>query len=235
MRWRNTASGGNVLAWSNKISQTSAMIRARANRLILLTVAMLLWSFAAHAATALYHYDVVHSQIVFSIDHNGYSRPFGRLHIARGWLRFDPKDWSTAATELDIDLASVDMGDAAWNAAVCKSALLDCAKDRYAHFVSSRVERKDDEHGNDQRGVLHGQLTMHGITQPMDLMFTFNREATTIYGLHTIAGFSATTSLQRESFGITAFANSIGHDVAIWMELEAIRGDGDKPSDKETP
>jgi polyisoprenoid-binding protein YceI len=230
MRQRNSASGGNVLAWSNKISQTSAMIRARATRLILLTTTMLWWSFAAHAATALYHYDVVHSQVLFSIDHNGYSRPFGRLHIASGWLRFDPKDWSTAATELDIDLASVDMGDAAWNAAVCKPSLLDCAKDRYAHFVSASVTRKDDQHG-----VLHGQLTMRGLTRPMDIAFTFNRLATTIYGMHTVAGFSATASLQRESFGITAFANSIGHDVAIWMELEAIRGDGDKPSDKETP
>jgi polyisoprenoid-binding protein YceI len=69
----------------------------------------------------------------------------------------------------------------------------------------------------------------------MDLMFTFNRLATTIYGMHTVAGFSATASLQRESFGVNAFANSIGHDVAIWMELEAIRGDDEKPSTKDTP
>ncbi len=107
-----------------------------------------------------YRYDTVHSQIVFSISHDGYSRPFGRLHIASGWLRFDPDDWSTAATELDIDLAGVDMGDADWNKAVCKPALLDCARNRYAHFVSSGVERKDDQHG-----VLHGQLTLRGVTR----------------------------------------------------------------------
>jgi polyisoprenoid-binding protein YceI len=206
------------------------MFRPRTQSLILLSTMLLWWSFAANAATAMYHYDPVHSQIVFSIDHDGYSRPFGRLHIAKGWLRFDPKDWSTASTELDIDLASVDMGDAEWNAAVCKPALLDCAHDRYAHFVSTSVERKDDQHG-----VLHGQLTLHGVTLPMDVMFTFNRVARTIYGLHTIAGFSATATLQRESFGINAFSHSIGHDVAVWMELEAIRGDADKLSDKETP
>jgi polyisoprenoid-binding protein YceI len=198
--------------------------------LILLTTILLWWSFAANAATAMYHYDPVHSQIVFSIDHDGYSRPFGRLHIAKGWLQFDPKDWSTASTELDIDMASVDMGDADWNAAVCKPALLDCARDRYAHFVSTSVERKDDQHG-----VLHGQLTLHGVTLPMDVNFTFNRVARTIYGLHTIAGFSATATLQRESFGINAFAHSIGHDVAIWMELEAIRGGDEKNPPKDTP
>jgi len=206
------------------------MLASRITQLLSLSAALLWAPLALHATSARYQYDPVHSQVVFSIDHNGYSRPFGRLHIARGWLQFDPKDWSTASTELDIDLASVDMGDAKWNEAVCKPALLDCARDRYAHFVSTSVERKDDQHG-----VLHGQLTMHGVTKPMDLMFTFNRDARTIYGLHTIAGFSATATLQRESFGISAFANSIGHDVAIWMELEAIRGDDQKNSTKDTP
>jgi polyisoprenoid-binding protein YceI len=206
------------------------MLASRITQLLSLSAALLWAPLALHATSARYQYDPVHSQIVFSIDHDGYSRPFGRLHIARGWLQFDPKDWSTASTELDIDLASVDMGDAKWNEAVCKPALLDCARDRYAHFVSTSVERKDDQHG-----VLHGQLTMHGVTKPMDLMFTFNRDARTIYGLHTIAGFSATATLQRESFGISAFANSIGHDVAIWMELEAIRGDDQKNSTKDTP
>ncbi len=206
------------------------MFRDHPLRLLPFCAALLGMPLAAHAASARYHYDPVHSQVLFSIDHDGYSRPFGRLHIAKGWLQFDPKDWSTAATELDIDLASVDMGDPDWNAAVCKPALLDCMHDRYAHFVSTSVERKDDQHG-----VLHGQLTLHGVTQPMDLMFTFNRLATTIYGMHTVAGFSATASLQRESFGITSFAHSIGHDVAIWMALEAIRGDDAKPSTKDTP
>ena len=206
------------------------MLRTRKIRRLLLSAALLWAPFVLHAASHRYQYDSVHSQIVFSIDHTGYSRPFGRLHITRGWLQFDPDDWSTASTELDIDLASVDMGDAEWNTAVCKPALLDCAHDRYAHFVSTSAERKDNQHG-----VLHGQLTLHGVTKPVDLVFTFNRVARTIYGLHTVAGFSATTSLQRETYGINAFANSIGHDVAIWMELEAIRGDDDKNSEKDKP
>lgn len=185
---------------------------------------------SAHAASASYRYDTVHSQIVFSISHDGYSRPFGRLHIAKGWLRFDPDDWSTAATELDIDLAGVDMGDADWNKAVCKPALLDCARNRYAHFVSSSVERKDDHHG-----VLHGQLTLRGISQPLSIPFTFNRAAKTIYGLHTIAGFSATAMLDRETFGITANAGSIGQQVSVWLELEAVRDEHAIPASKEQP
>ncbi|MDE2280853.1 MAG: YceI family protein [Xanthomonadaceae bacterium] len=185
---------------------------------LLLPLAM--YATAVRAATHTYRYDTVHSQIVFSIDHDGYSRPFGRLHIVRGWLRLDKDDWSHASTELDIDLAGVDMGDADWDKAVCGRVLLDCAVYREAHFVSRSVQRTDASHG-----VLHGTLTLHGVSRPLDIPFRLNRVARTLYGLHTVAGFSATASLDRTDFGITAFPDSIGHDVSVWMELEAIRDD----------
>jgi polyisoprenoid-binding protein YceI len=184
----------------------------------LLACAALLCPLAAGAAEHRYRYDTVHSQILFSVSHDGYSRPFGRLHIARGWLRFDPDDWSHAATALDIDLASLDMGDADWNAAVLKPSYLDAAKARYAHFASTSVERKDEQHG-----VLHGQLTLRGVTRPLDIPFTFNRQARTIFGLHTVAGFSATAMLDRTDFGMTYHPGSIGRSVSLWLEIEAIR------------
>lgn len=177
-------------------------------------------AIAARAATHTYRYDTVHSQIVFSIDHDGFSRPFGRLPIAHGWLRFDPDDWSRAATSLDIDLAGVDMGDAKWDAAVCGRALLDCRQYPDAHFVSRSVERIDASHG-----VLHGTLTLHGVSRPLDIPFRLNRVARTLYGLHSVAGFSATASLDRADFGIAAFPGSIGRQVSVWLELEAIRDD----------
>lgn len=193
-------------------------------------LALLLLPAVAHAESASYRYDTVHSQILFSISHNGYSRPFGRLHIARGWLRFDPEHWSHSATVLDIDLAGLDMGDAAWDKAVLKPALLDLAGARYAHFVSTSVQRKDKHHG-----ILHGNLTLRGITRPVTIAFTLNRVAPTIYGLHTVAGFSATATLDRRNFGITAYRNSIGQHVSIWLEIEAIRDDRAIPATTSRP
>ncbi|MDE1893299.1 MAG: YceI family protein [Xanthomonadaceae bacterium] len=197
-------------------------------RLVALLLALALASGPAGASS--YRYDLVHSQILFSIDHDGYSRPFGRLHIARGWLRFDPHDWSSAATELDIDMAGVDMGDADWNEAVCRHPLLDCAAHPYAHFVSTRVERLDDHHG-----IVHGVLTLRGIARDISLPFTFNRAAMTIYGLHVVAGFSAATTLDRRDFGSTAFAGSIGRRVTVWLELEAIRDDAHRSTSRGQP
>jgi polyisoprenoid-binding protein YceI len=195
-----------------------------------LSVGSLTAPLAAWAAPESYHYDPVHSQILFSIDHDGFSRPFGRLRMAQGWLRFDQTNWSQSSTELDIDMNSLDMGDGAWNAAVCKSSLLDCKQYGTAHFVSTSVEQKDATHG-----VLHGTLTLHGVSKPMDIPFRVNRVGNTIYGMHTIAGFSATASLDRTDFGITAFSNSIGHNVVVWLELEAIRDSQTSATNKESP
>lgn len=179
----------------------------------------------AWAGADSYRFDTVHSQVLFSISHDGYSRPWGRFHIARGWLRFDPDHWERSSTALDIDLDSLDMGDADWNQAVLKPALLDAAGQRYAHFASTSVERTDDSHG-----VIHGRLTLRGVTKAVDVPFQFNRLARTIYGLHTVAGFSATAALDRRDFGITAFANSIGDQVLVRLEIEAIRDDGAAPA-----
>ncbi|MBU6246406.1 MAG: YceI family protein [Xanthomonadaceae bacterium] len=193
-------------------------------------------AFAAPARGAVesYRFDPVHSQVMFNITHDGYSRPWGRFHIARGWLRFDPEHWDRSSTELDIDLDSLDMGDADWNKAVLKPSLLDAAGHRYAHFASTSVEQTDATHG-----VIHGRLTLRGVTRAVDVPFQFNRLARTIFGLHTVAGFSATATLDRRDFGITAFKHSIGDQVLVRLEIEAIRDDGAAPastaSSKDTP
>lgn len=197
---------------------------------IVLAALALIGTVPARAATDSYRFDTVHSQVLFNITHDGYSRPWGRFHIARGWLRFDPKHWERSSTALDIDLDSLDMGDADWNKAVLKPSLLDAGGHRYAHFASTSVERTDDSHG-----VIHGQLTLRGVTRPVDVPFQFNRLARTIFGLHTVAGFSATATLDRRDFGITAFANSIGDQVLVRLEIEAIRDPGAAPAAKSTP
>lgn len=219
-----------TLAAPHRFRQTSAMNRRPPCVTLTFCIGLALAPLLARAAADTYRYDPVHSQIVFSIDHDGFSRPLGRLHIANGWLRFDPDDWSRSATELDIDTSSVDMGDTAWNSAVCKSSLLDCKTYPTAHFASTSVERKDATHG-----VLHGVLNLHGASRPMDIPFRVNRIGKTIYGLHTIAGFSGTASLDRTVFGIDGFPNAIGHDVTMWLELEGIRDSQTSTDNKEQP
>jgi polyisoprenoid-binding protein YceI len=163
-----------------------------------------------------YRIDTVHSQILFSVDHDGYSKPVGRLAITRGWLRFDPDDWGASKVVADIDPASVDLGDKGWDAAVTGHNFLDADKFPFAHFESTSVTQT----GKDN-GVIDGQLTLHGVTLPVKVDFTVNRVGMTLFGFETIAGFSGHTQLDRTRFGMTAFPKAIGTDAAIRLEIEA--------------
>lgn len=163
-----------------------------------------------------YRIDTVHSQVLFSADHDGYSKPVGRLAIARGWLRFDPDDWSASKVVADIDTTSVDLGDNGWDAAVTGGNFLDAAQFPLAHFESTAVH-KTGEHA----GVLEGNLTLRGTALPVQVEFTVNRVGMTLFGFETIAGFSGHATLDRTHFGMTAFPKAVGTQVAIRLEIEA--------------
>ena len=181
----------------------------------------LAWLLLAIAGAAIahpldYRIDTVHSQILFSADHDGYSKPVGRLAIARGWLRFDPDDWGASKVVADIDPASADLGDKGWDASVTGHNFLDAAKFQNAHFESVTVTKT----GKDT-GVIDGRLTLHGVTLPVKVDFTVNRVGMTLFGFETIAGFSGHAQLDRTRFGMTAFPKAIGTEVAIRLEIEA--------------
>ncbi|HVX05898.1 MAG TPA: YceI family protein [Rhodanobacteraceae bacterium] len=178
--------------------------------------ALALVARAAAAHPLDYRIDTVHSQVLFSADHDGYSKPVGRLAIARGWLRFDPDDWGASKVVADIDLASADLGDKGWNAAVAGHNFLDAAKFPAAHFESVAVRKT-----GERTGTLDGRLTLHGVTLPVKVDFTVNRVGTTLFGFETIAGFSGRAKLDRAQYGMTAFPKAIGTEVTIRLEIEA--------------
>ena len=190
-------------------------MRRWANTLLGVLLLTLAGVAAAHPLD--YRIDSVDSQVLFSAEHDGYSRPVGRLAIARGWLRFDPDDWGASKVVADIDLASADLGDKGWNAAVTGSNFLDASKHSVAHFESTSVQ-KTGAHG----GTLTGNLSLRGVTLLVSVDFTVNRVGATLFGFETIAGFSGHAKLDRTKFGMTAFPKAVGTEVAIRLEIEAV-------------
>ena len=192
-------------------------MKLRAAASIALTLAVLLPA-AASARTLSYRIDPVHTQVLFSVDHDGYSQPVGRMKVRAGWLQFDEDDWSAAKVVVDVDTASVDFGDKEWDDAVTGKRFLDAKEFPLAHFESTSVEKTDAQHG-----TLRGGLTLRGVTHEVAIPFTFNRAGATIFaGMQTLAGFSAQTTLDRTQFGMTAFPKAVGTQVTVRLEVEAI-------------
>ncbi len=192
------------------------MSRFQALQVALFAV-LLAMAGSTHAAEQLYRIDSVHSQVLFSVSHNGFSSPVGRLPVTRGWLKVDSENLASGAAEAEIDLAGVDMGDADWDKAVRGPRLLDAGRQRYAHFLSTSVDLT-----NERQGTLHGKLSLNGHSVPVDVAFTLNREGTTIFGMEKRIGFSARAQLDRRQFGITAHSGSIGRWVSVRLEIEAV-------------
>ncbi|HEY6942948.1 YceI family protein [Dokdonella sp.] len=182
----------------------------------------------AAAAPVTYRFDLVHTQVGFAVDHQRFSRPQGRLRVKDGWFRFDPKDWSSAHVDVVVDLASLDLGDAKWNATATSGQLLDVARWPTARYVSRRVEQTDARHG-----VIHGDLSFHGETRALDLAFTLNRVGNDPYAFKQKAGFSATATLPRFDFGVTRYKDVIGAEVELRIEVEGLRDDDAAPGKEE--
>ena len=180
---------------------------------LLLTAAM-----SSHAGELQrYRFDRSHSQIVFFIGHLGFSQAIGRLRLGPGHFSFDDEDWSRSTVDAAVNLDSLDMGEAKWTDAVKAGQLLDVTRYPQARYTSRSVEKVD---GNN--GVIHGELTLHGKTIPLDLVITFNMAARDPYTFKDKVGFSARTWLNRGDFGIKRYQGVIGEGVEVRIEVEGI-------------
>lgn len=173
----------------------------------------------ASARPATYRFDTDHSQVLFSVSHEDFSRPVGRLRIAGGWFTFDPDDWSASRVDISIDLATVDLGDPKWNDAVESPQFLDANHWRTARYTGGKVERS-----GDKTGIIHGTLDFHGHVAPVDVSFTLNRIGNDPYAFAAKAGFSARAKISRSAFGLTRFRDVVGDEVDLRFEIEGLRG-----------
>jgi len=185
---------------------------------------------AAAADATTWRFDPVHTQITFFVDHLGFAHAAGRVRVASGWFRFDPENWSDAAVDVTIDLASLDMGEAKWSEAVRSGQFLDVARWPTARFVAQSLDTNGQPNG---QAILRGELTLRGQTRPVELAVTFNRIGRDPYAFKRKAGFSARATLQRSAFGMKRYAEVVGETIELRIEVEGI-ADGQAANPDET-
>ena len=169
---------------------------------------MLLATAPAWAAADTYRLDPVHTRVLFSIDHAGYSQAMGTVSGSEGRVRFDPDNWRDATVEVDIPVSRLDLGDAKWNQATLARSLLDGERFPTARFVSTKVEPIDA-----RRAHVIGTLTLRGVSQEITLDVTLN----------------AIKRYPLPPFRRTAGPGVIGDAVQLRIEAEATLDRSDAP------
>ena len=201
------------------------------SRLSLLFAATLLPALARAGEPETYQLDPVHTRVMFAISHAGFSSAIGTVSGSSGTLTFDPDDWPHARLQASVPLDRLDLGDAKWNKAAGAANLLDVADHPVATFASTRIEARDATHAR-----VFGMLTLHGVAHEVALEVTLNAlKRHPLPPFRRTVGFSATTTISRKAFGITAWPNVIGDSVELRIEAEAVRRHGDGDDATEAP
>ena len=176
----------------------------------------LLGATSARAEPEWFAIDPVHTRVLFFVDHARFARSIGLFRPVEGGLWFDDEDWSKGRVELCISLDHLDMGDRKWEDALRRSDFFDASRHPDLCFASNRVERLDQE-----KGRLHGEITIRGTKRPAVFDFTVNDLRRFSLTMKRRLGVSATATLSRSEFGMTRDKTLIGDTIEVIIELEA--------------
>ncbi|MEZ5543943.1 MAG: YceI family protein [Lysobacteraceae bacterium] len=183
-----------------------------------LSALLLFTTMFAQAKPDHYELEPIHSRIVFTCNHFGYSNVIGTFSRPVGTLEFDPDDWASAKLDVSVKLATLDLGDAKFNQRILKRDYLDAKKHPVARFISTRIEPL-----TPTTAKVHGELTLRGTTKPLTLEVNLNKLARNRYTMRRTAGFSARATLDRNDWGMDDDPGVVGATVELVIEAEAVR------------
>ena len=164
--------------------------------------------------------DPGHTDVGFIGRHFMVTRVRGRFTDVTGTVVIAPH-LDDSRVEVIINMASVESGSEARDEHIKSPELFDVQQFPTATFRSTTVDWRGIS------GVIHGDLTIHGVTRPVDLAVTFEGYVRDPWGGDR-GIFSANTKVNREDFGITwnvaldAGGLLVSKDIQIEIELETV-------------
>ncbi len=180
---------------------------------------------AGQATAATWQIDTTHSTLSFKIRHM-LSKTGGQFTDWSGTIEAGD-DLTKGSVNIEIQAASIDTRDEKRDEHLRSADFFDVETYPTLTFESTKVEMDGDNY------VLHGNLTMHGVTQPVEIPFEFHGTATDPWG-NTKAGFSGTVTIDRKDFGIVWNQNLdqggvvLGDDVEIQIDIAAAKAEAGK-------
>lgn len=171
----------------------------------------------AHAAPATYTVDPTHTYPSFEADHMGMSMWRGKFNKSAGTITLD-KAAGSGTVDVTIDVTSIDYGLDIMNAEARGPDLFDTAKYPQAHYKG-----RLDGFSNGAPSRVVGELTLHGVTKPVNLTInTFKCMPHPMFK-RDWCGADASATINRADFGIDAGRDwGFKMDVGLRLQVEAV-------------
>lgn len=157
-------------------------------------------------AAETYYFDQGHTEVHFTWSHAGVSMQHGEFTKLGGKLTLDPDNVENSVVEVNIDANSLDSGFEALDKHLKSPDFFDVATFPAITFKSTSVKQT----GDDTADIV-GDLTIHGVTQPVTLQTKLTHR-----GAHPVGqyidyykgewvAFQATTEIDHTAFGVGSF------------------------------
>ncbi|PWC88457.1 hypothetical protein TSH100_07865 [Azospirillum sp. TSH100] len=172
----------------------------------------------AFAAPVSYKIDPAHTAVAFIVNHVGFSNVIGRFNTVGGDVTFDKDAVEKSVVTVTIDTTSVDTNHAKRDEHLRSPDFFNAKEFPKMTFKSTKIEKT-----GDKTGKLHGDLTLLGVTKPVVLDVTFNKDGVSPASKLETAGFSARGTVKRTDFGMKYGAPAIGDDIQLLIEVEAVK------------
>lgn len=164
--------------------------------------------------------DAVHSDVSFTVRHMMVSKVRGHFTKFEGTIvtAEEPTQSSVTAT---IDLSSIDTRNQQRDDHIRSADFFEVETYPTMTYRSTGLTPDGDN------WLLDGELTLHGVTRPVQLALELNGFSPDPYGGYR-AGFSATAEINRKDFGISIDMPMdgggvvIADKIAIQLEIEAV-------------
>ncbi|CAO3452302.1 YceI family protein [Azospirillum sp.] len=172
----------------------------------------------AFAAPVSYKIDPAHTAVAFIVNHIGFSNVIGRFNTVGGDISFDKDAVEKSTVNVTIDSTSIDTNHAKRDEHLRSPDFFNAKEFPKLTFKSTKIEKT-----GDKTGKLHGDLTMLGVTKPVVLDITFNKDGVSPASKLETAGFSARGTVKRTDFGMKYGAPAVGDDIQLLIEIEAVK------------
>ena len=139
--------------------------------------------------------DTAHTNVGFVARHLGLSKVRGQFTSFRGEVEGDLEDLTSVRGRVEVDMASVDTGNSDRDAHLKSADFFDVEKHPTMVFETKRVEKADDTY------KVLGDLTIKGITKPVELEYEHGGDSVDPYGNHKIGG-TLTATVNRRDWGL---------------------------------
>lgn len=180
-----------------------------------LSAILTLGTASSVSAAETYRLEKSHVDLLFAIDHAGFTQKHGSFRELDATLSYDETTPQKSHVTVVVKTDSLDTAHAGRDKDVKGEMFLDVAKYPEMRFESTGVTP-----GADGTLRIDGTLTLHGVTKPLTLQAKLNKAAPNPFDKRPTLGFSATGSLKRSDFGITRYIPMIGDVITLTIDAE---------------